>query len=239
MINPEAKENNLPTAQEWDMSDVPFAGAEKEKLSQALRYAPDLLSATSAIFSGDIGRRSNFTDTAILGSNNQILENIRQLDNGDYFENYGVDSENRGYTGLGQVSGALDYFDKKYSSLIDNRNVRGLIKTSLAMWPVGAIGSFGVKQFAKSAKLDDGTAQLVNMLIDRNGVKLASARFDQNNHEAGEQLRQINEKYIEKITGDTFGSYAKEATCACNLQKIIMECAKNGAIIAKGRRAQK
>lgn len=227
--------------QDWDMSDIQFAGAKKqqgiESLQKALEYAPMLLSK-SAIF-GDDGRPNAFTNTIMSQQpNTEILENVKALDNGRFKENYGVDYSGRGYTGLGQVSGALDYFDEEYGGLIDDSRLNGLIKTCIAAWPMGEMGNFGVREFAKSAKMDDGTAQLISMIIDRNSMVLAKERFDEGNQESGAKLLEVNKKYLTSLhDGFESGYEEKEARCVCNIQKIVMDCEKVGATIAKARKA--
>lgn len=239
MNSPEVKKNSADATRGWDMSNIPFAGDEKEKISRALRYAPDLLASMSEVFTDGTGRMSNFTNTILSDRpNSEILNNIKRLDDGLYFESYGVDHANRGFTGLGQVSGALDYFDNKYGILINDKKIKGLIKTSLAMWPVGSMGNYGVQQFAASAKIDKGTASLINLLTNRNAAKLVQARFEHGDQASGEQLLQINENYLGKLNGG-FSSNHQNAACVCNLQKIIVECVKNGTAIAKERKAQK
>ncbi|MBO7560507.1 hypothetical protein J6T21_00490 [Candidatus Saccharibacteria bacterium] len=238
MNNHEALNNN---GQNWDMSDVQFTGAKKQQsvdsLQKALRNAPELL-LESEIFGGN-GKRSKFTDSVLFGqSNTGILESIKELDNGRYKINYGTDYSNKGFTGLGQVSGALDFFDEKYGDYIDNRELKGLIKTCIAMWPMGNVGSFGVHQFAKSAKMDEKTASLVNMIINRNSMRLVEEYFDKGIQESGVKLREINENYLIRLhDGLESGYEEKEARCACNIQKIIMDCEKAGATIAKERKA--
>ena len=140
MNNHEALNNN--NGQNWDMSDVQFAGAEKQQsvdsLKSALRNAPELLSE-SEIF-GDNGKMSEFTNSVLSEqSNTEILKSIKELDNGRYKINYATDPLNKGFTGLGQVSGALDFFDEKYGDNIDDRKLKGLIKTCIAMWPMGNV----------------------------------------------------------------------------------------------------
>ena len=226
---------------EWDMSEVPFAGAEiqkeKEVLSKALRYAPELLSK-SAIFGVGNGKTSEFTDATMSNdSNERILASIKELDNGRYKINYGTDDLGKGFTGLGQVSGALDYFDGKYGGLIGDDKARGFLKTCIAMWPMGNVGSFGVHEFAKSAKIDEQTASLVNMVIDRNSMKLVEARFDNGSESDGDKLQEINKQYLVRLNDGLESGYEDGATqCACNMQKIVMDCAKNGARIAKERK---
>ena len=241
MNNYEALNNN--NSQNWDMSDVPFAGEknqQRESLKKALQDAPMLLSE-SAIF-GDTGRTNNFTNTIISKQPNaEILKNIKALDNGRFKESYGVDYSNRGYTGLGQVSGALDYFDKEYGSLIDNNRLSGLIKTCIAISPMRAImGNFGIREFAKSAKMDDETTQLISMIINNNSMVLAKERFDEGNQESGAKLLEVNKKYLARLhDGLESGYEEREAKCVCNIQKIIMDCEKEGATIAKERKASK
>lgn len=238
MNNHEALNNN--NGQNWDMSDVPFAGAEKQQsigsLQSALKNAPKLL-LKSEIF-GDQGKMNEFTNSVLFGqSNTEILKNIKELDNGRYKINYGTDPLNKGFTGLGQVSGALDFFDEKYGDYINNGKLKGLIKTCIAMWPMGNVGSFGVHQFAKSAKMDEGTASLINMIIDRNSMRLVEERFDEGIQESGVKLQEINRNYLIRLHGGLGSGYEeKEAKCACNIQKIIMDCEKAGATIAKERK---
>lgn len=238
MVNPELSNSN--DVQSWDMSDVPFAGGEEQKekevLSRELKYAPELL-ANSAIFGG-YGKTSEFTNTILSGdSNESILANIKKLDNGRYKINYGTDDLGKGFTGLGQVSGALDYFDEKYGDLTSDDRAKGFLKTCIAMWPMGNVGSFGVHEFAKSAKIDKETASLVNMIIDRNSMKLVEAHFDKGSEGDGMRLQEINKQYLVRLNGGLGSGYEdKAAQCACNMQKIIMDCAKNGARIAKERK---
>ncbi len=229
--------------QTWDMSSVPFAGEEnnlkKRELRQALRNAPELFSH-SEIF-GENGKTSEFINNALYGQNENILNNIKNLDGGRYKINYGTDDLGKGYTGLGQVSGALDYFDEEYGKLIEDNKIKAFIKTCIAMWPMGNVGSFGIHEFSKSAKIDEGTASLVNMIIDRNSMKLVDARFDKNDENAGEQLLDINKKYLTKLAelnnGFASGYEERMARCACNMQKIVMRCEKEGARMAKERKA--
>ena len=240
MDNHEVLKNNQ--QQNWDMSDVPFAGAEKqsekESLKQALRFAPELLSG-SGVFGVGNGYTSEFTNSILTeNSNDAILNNIKGLDNGRYKINYGTDDLNKGFTGLGQVSGALDYFDEKYGGSVDDNNVKRFIKMCIAMWPMGNVGSFGVHEFAKSAKIDESTASLVNMVIDRNSMKLVEERFENKSEDAGAKLQSINENYLVRLNDGVSSGYEnKMAKCACNIQKIVMDCEKAGARIAKERKA--
>ena len=214
--------------QTWDMSNVSFAGEEnnskKEELRQVLRNAPELFSY-SEIF-GENGKTSEFTNNTLDGQNEDILNSIRNLDGGRYKINYGTDDLEKGYTGLGQVSGALDYFDEEYGKSIEDGKTKAFIKTCIAMWPMGNAGSFGIHEFSKSAKIDEGTASLVNMIIDRNSMRLVDARFDKNDENAGEQLLGINKKYLTKLAeldnGFVGGYEERMARCACNIQKIVM-----------------
>lgn len=227
--------------QTWDMSNVPFAGEEdnlkKEELRQALKYAPELFSSHSEIF-GETGRISDFTNNALHGQNEDILNSIRNLDGGRYKINYGTDDLEKGYTGLGQVSGALDYFDEEYAKSIEDDKTKAFIKTCIAMWPMGNVGSFGIHEFSKSANIDGGTASLVNMIIDRNSMKLVNTRFDRNDENAGKQLLDINKKYLTKLNNGLESGYEEKiARCVCNMQKIVMRCEKEGAKIAKARKA--
>ena len=229
--------------QTWDMSNVSFAGEEnnskKEELRQVLRNAPELFSY-SEIF-GENGKTSEFTNNTLDGQNEDILNSIRNLDGGRYKINYGTDDLEKGYTGLGQVSGALDYFDEEYGKSIEDGKTKAFIKTCIAMWPMGNAGSFGIHEFSKSAKIDEGTASRVNMIIDRNSMRLVDARFDKNDENAGEQLLGINKKYLTKLAeldnGFVGGYEERMARCACNIQKIVMRCEKEGAKIAKERKA--
>ena len=226
--------------QTWDMSSVPFAGegnnSKKGELRQALRDAPELFSH-SEIF-GEYGKTSEFTNNALYGQNEDILNSIRNLDGGRYKINYGTDDLGKGYTGLGQVSGALDYFDEEYAKSIEDDIAKAFIKTCIAMWPMGNVGSFGIHEFSKSAKIDESTASLVNMIIDRNSMKLVDARFDKNDENAGKRLLDINKEYLIKLNnGLESGSEERMAQCACNIQKIVMRCEKEGAKIAKERKA--
>lgn len=238
MFNPNLPNNN--STQSWDMSGVQFAGekrAEKEALSKALRYAPELLT-NSSIFGVGNGGASEFTNNILSGGpNEKILTNIKELGDGRYKINYGTDDLGKGFTGLGQVSGALDYFDEKYKDSINDDMARGFLKTCIAMWPMGNVGSFGVHEFAKSAKIDEKTASLVNMIIDRNSMKLAEARFDNGSESDGAKLQEINRQYLVRLNGGLeSGNEERAAQCACNMQKIVMDCAKNGAIIARERK---
>lgn len=238
MNNHEALNND--NSQNWDMSDIEFAGARRqqnmESLKNALRNAPELLSR-SEIF-GSNGRTNEFTNSVMFGqSNTEILKNIKELDDGRYKINYGTDPLNKGFTGLGQVSGALDFFDKKYGDYIDDGKLKGLIKTCIAMWPMGNVGSFGVHEFAKSAKMDESTASLINMIIDRNSMRLVEERFDDGIQESGIKLQEANKNYLIRLNNGLESGYEeREAKCACNIQKIVMDCEKTGAIIAKEKR---
>lgn len=227
--------------QKWDLSDVPFAGAEKqsdrEKIHEALRGTSNFL-AKSAAFGEDYAGNNRFINAILDDSNDEIINNIKELDNGRYKVNYGTDDLGKGFTGLGQASGALDYFDEEYGQVIDDDKTKGFIKTCIAMWPMGNVGSFGVHEFAKSAKIDEGTAKLVNMVIDRNSMKLVDARFNNGSEDAGEKLIEVNKKYLERLDGGVPSYNAGYmATRICNIQKIVMDCEKVGAEIAKERKA--
>ena len=86
--------------------------------------------------------------------------------------------------------------------------------------------------------MDKNSASLVNMIIDRNSMKLVRMRFEEQNENAGTRLLDVNEKYLTKLNDGYEDDYVRSAArCACNLQKIVMDCEKEGARIAKERKA--
>ena len=226
----------------WDMSDVPFAGEkgqeERERMSNALSGVSSLLASTSLVFGGDDGNSGLVMGINSGESNEKVLGRINDMGNGRFQINYGEDAQGRGFNGFEQAADALDYFDKQYGEVITDSKTENFIKTCIAMWPMGNAGSAGVHEFAKAARIDEGTASLVNMVIDRNSMKLVNERFDKGSESAGERLLDVNKKYIAKLKDkqDAFrddDTLEREARSICNVQKIVMDCEKEGAKIAK------
>ena len=228
-------------------NEVPFAGDETEKFKDQkyktneiiLEAIPELFKHSAVFGTGNYYfKHSEFNNSVLQGNNESILESIKNLSNGRYKDNYGIDYSGKGFTGLGQVSGALDYFDQGYGKLIDNNKTKAFIKTCIAMWPMGNVRSYGVHDFAKSAEMDENSASLVNMIIDRNDMKLVERFFDEKDENAGAKLLDVNIRYLTKLNdGYEDESVRLAARCACNLQKIVMDCEKEGARIAKERKA--